>query len=205
MSAGAVRRSVSPADLVLVALALALAGLTTIVVALPGAVPGILNDRLDTAIITASVLVSIAVASLNGARGRVTANGGSLMRGSAFAVLAVLNVFTLAVQAAGADAAFGASVRDPGHLPVLASILAWGVGAALLVGAGVLTLRGASLPLRPALLLLGPAAVVALALGLASMWQDRLPAIIDTRTLAELATDPTTALRIGAAPWLVAI
>ncbi|MEO6578579.1 MAG: sensor histidine kinase [Candidatus Limnocylindria bacterium] len=205
MSAGAVRRSVSPADLVLVALALALAGLTTIVVALPGAVPGILNDRLDTAIITASVLVSIAVASLNGARGRVTADGGSLMRGSAFAVLAVLNVFTLAVQAAGADAAFGAAIQDPGQLPVLASILARGVGAALLVGAGVLTLRGASLPLRPPLLLLGPAAVVALALVLASTGQDRLPAIIDTRTLAELATDPTAALRIGAAPWLVAI
>ncbi len=196
---------VPAADAILVGLALVLAGLTAVVVALPGVVPGILDDRLDMAIITASVLVSVAVAALNGARGWVEADGAALLRGSAFGALAVFNVFTLAIQVGGAEASFGASIQAPGQLPVLASIVARSVAAALLIGAGVLALREGSVPLRPSVLVFGPGLIVASALVLASMWQDRLPVIIEPAALSQLAANPIGALPGGSAPWLVAI
>lgn len=197
--------TVPAADIVLVVLALVLAGLTAVVVALPGVVPGILDDRLDIAIITASVLVSIAVAALNGARGWVGADGAALLRGSAFGALAVFNIFTLAIQIGGAEASFGASIGAPGQLPVIAAIVARGLAAALLVGAGILALRERSPRLRPSVLFFGPSLLVAAALVLAALGQDRLPVIIEESALAELAANPTGALPTGSAPWLVAL
>ncbi len=192
------------AELALVLLALGLAVLTALVVALPAVVPGIVNDRLDTMIVTASVLVSIAVAALNGARGLVSGDRAAILRGSAFGVLAVFNVMTLAVQVLGAEGTFGASLNAPGQLPLVASVLARAVAAGLLVSAGVVALRGPLMPsLGSSVVLIVPALVVAVAVVSGAAAQDRLPDVVDPATLAQLARNPTAALQPGGSPWLV--
>ena len=105
------------ADIALLVLALVLTLLTTIILVVPEIVPAVVNDRLDTLILTAALLVSGSVSALAWSRGRVANDAAALLRGSAFAVLALLNGFTLAVALVGADAALGASLEDPGQLP----------------------------------------------------------------------------------------
>ncbi|MCV0403824.1 MAG: sensor histidine kinase [Chloroflexi bacterium] len=190
-------------DLALVALALGLAVATALIVTLPAVVPGIVNDRLDIGITMASLLVSVAVAALNGARGRVAGDAGAVLRGSAFWVLAALNLLIFAVQIPGAEASFGASLEAPGQLPVIATIVARGAAAILLIGAGIVALREPSPLARPGWVLAAPAILVGLVIAAAAAVQDQLPAVIDPATLAELARNPTAALRPGAAPWLV--
>jgi signal transduction histidine kinase len=192
-------------DLGIAFLAILLTGLTTIVLTLPDVAPAIVNDRLDIGIITAAALVSVAVAALNWSRGRVSGDGAALFRGSAFAVLAVLNGVVLLVQFAGLDAGFGASIDDPGQLPLIAGVLGRGMSAALLVGAGILSLRAPRATLRPAVLLIGPAAMFAAVLALAAQAQDRLPVLIDASTLSEMGRDPSAGLSIGAAPTLAVV
>lgn len=189
-------------DLGLASLGMVLAAITSLAVTLP-VVPAIVNERLDIAITTAATLVSVAVAALNWARGRVAGDGAALFRGSAFAVLAVLNGLTLVVQVTGADASFGASLEDPGQLPLLAGVVGRGTAAALLVGAGILALRAPLVAVRPAILLVGPAALVALLFVLAAQIQTRLPVLVEPSTLAEMARHPAAALPLGAAWSLV--
>ncbi len=201
--AGATVRTHRSVDVGLSALGMVLAAITSLAVTLP-VVPAIVNERLDIAIITAATLVSVAVAALNWARGRVAGDGAALFRGSAFAVLAVLNGIVLLVQVAGIDAAFGMSLEDPGQLPLIASVLGRGTAAALLVGAGVVALRPTpDVAWRPALLLIVPAATVALLILLAARIQDGLPALLDPATLAEMASHPAAALPTGSAWSLV--
>lgn len=202
MSAEAPDRPSRAGDVALVAITLGLAIASAVFVALPAVVPGIVNDRLDIGITTASLLVSTAVAALNGARGRVAGEAAAVLRGSAFWVLAALNLLTLIVQVTGMEASFGASLDAPGQLPVIASTVARGAAAVLLIVAGVLALRVPA-PLRwPGLALAGPAILVGVAIAAGSAVQDRLPAVIEPQTLVELARNPTAALRPGAAPWL---
>lgn len=190
-------------DVALLFLAVILAGFTTMVVTVPAVVPALINDRFDVAIVTAALLVSFAVAALNWARGRVSGDGAAVFRGSAFAVLAVLNGLNLLVQVLQADAAVGLALTAPGQLPVVASVLGRGVAAMLLVAAGVLALRPPAMPLRPAILLLGPATLVALALGVAASIQDRLPNIASPQLLEEIARNPAMAVTPGSAPALI--
>ena len=125
LDGAATARTHRAVDFGLYALGMVLAVITSLAVTLP-VVPAIVSERLDIAIITAATMVSVAVAALNWARGRVAGDGAALFRGSAFAVLAVLNGLILLVQVAGVDAAFGMSLEDPGQLPLIASVLGRG-------------------------------------------------------------------------------
>jgi signal transduction histidine kinase len=201
---GATAQTRRAVDLGLSAIGMVLAAVTSLAVTLP-VVPAIVNERLDVAIITAATLVSVAVAALNWARGRVAGDGAALFRGAAFAVLAVLNGLILLVQVAGVDAAFGMSLEDPGQLPLIAAVLGRGTAAALLVGAGIVALRVTpSVAMRPSLLLIVPAATVALMIVLAARIQELLPMLVDPSTLAEMARHPAAALPTGSAWSLVA-
>ena len=187
----------------LVVLIVVLAMFTAVVVAVPTAVPAIRNDRLDIAINTAATLVAFAVAALNWARGRVSRDAAALLRGSAFAVLALLNGLTLLVVVMGVGADFGASAEDPGQLPLVAALLARGTSAVLLVLAGYLGLRGASAA-RPVVMLVAPAALVGVALAFASLAQDRLPELASETALREMVQVPAMPVTVSTAPVLVA-
>ena len=191
-------------DVFLVALTSLLALFTAVVVAVPSAVPAIHDDRLDLAILTAATLVSFAVAGLNWARGRVSRDAAALLRGSAFAVLALLNGFTLFVMLIGVEAAVGASPDDPGQLPLVAAAIARGTGAVLLVLAGYLALRDTSPAARPAVMLVAPAVLVGIAILLGALAQERLPELAGPRALAEMVQVPAMPVTVASAPLLIA-
>ena len=191
------------ADLALLALAVVLTLITTLVVVVPEIVPAVVNDRLDTTIVTAALLVSVAVSALAWNRGRVANDAAALLRGSAFAVLAVLNGLTLALALTGADAAWGASLDDPGQLPLIAGIVARGTSAILLVAAGWAAISRRTPALRPWLVLIGPALAVAAFIVLGGLVQDDLPMLAPQTALDAIAADPTAPLPPGSAPVLV--
>ena len=141
--------------------------------------------------------------ALEWARGRVAGDGAALLRGSAFAVLAALNLLTLAVLLLEADAAVGGSLEAPGQLPLIAGILARATCALLLVFSGLSRVRDLAGRAVPAVLLVAPAAAVTLVIVAAGLFQDRLPSIVDAGTLERIARDPITVLPAGAAPMLV--
>lgn len=190
-------------DLALVALTLLLTLVTAVVAAVPAVAPAIFNDRLDLAIQMACALVAFAVAALNFARGRVSRDAAALLRGSAFAVLGLLNLLTLGVMLIGVEAAVGGSLDDPGQLPLLAGVIARGVSAGLLVVAGMLALRSPTPSARPVLMLVAPALLVGIAVVLAGLAQDRLPALASESALDELVQVPAMPLTPGSAPALV--
>jgi signal transduction histidine kinase len=192
-------------DVALLLLGLGLTAFTATVAAVPAAAVAIVNDRFDLGIVTAASLVSLAVAALNWSRGRVSGDGAALVRGSAFGVLFVLNGLTLLVHVLGVDAAFGSSLDAPGQLPLIAGVLALATCAGLLVVAGVLALRTPTMPLTPAALVVGPAAILTAALFLLAGTQDRLPLLVSPSTLNRIATDPTAPLSPGSAPALVLV
>ena len=83
------------------------------------------------------------------------------------------------------------SLADPGQLPLIASVLGRGTAAALLVVAGIVALRPTpDVAWRPALLLVVPAATVALVILLAARIQEALPMLVDASTLAAIARHP---------------
>ena len=200
-SHAAVRR----ADLALLVLTLALSALTTLVLVVPAIVPAILNDRFDVTIVTSAWLVSAAVSGLAWGRGRVASDSAAVLRGSAFAVLALLSGLALLAVLVGADPALGASLEAPGQLPIIASVLARGLSAVLLVAAGVAALSRRAPNLHPALVLVGPSAVVLILLLLGAANQDLLPALAPPETLGAIASNPTAPLAPGSAPALVVI
>ncbi len=192
-------------DGLLVGLTVLLALFTAVLVAVPNVVPAILNDRLDLAILTAATLVSMAVAALNWARGRVSRDAAALLRGSAFAVLGLLNVMTLAIMLLGAEASVGGSIEDPGQLPLIAGVLARGTSAVLLVLAGSLALLQIGPGARPAAMLIAPAVLVGVAIVLAGLVQDRLPVVAGEAALDELVRTPAVPLTPSSAPVLIAM
>ena len=203
---GGIRRHLPhAAELGLVALALGLSLYTAVVVAVPTAVPALVNDRFDVMITTAATLVAGAVAALDWARGRVAHDPAALLRSSAFAVLALLNSLTLIAGIVGADARLGATLDDPGQLPIMAGVVGRGVSAALFVAAGWVALSRRVPALRPVLVLLGPAAAVFGVLVIAALVQDALPLLTPPSVLDRLTTNPTDAVAVGAAPALLVI
>jgi signal transduction histidine kinase len=192
-------------DVTLVLLALLLTLLTAVVVVVPAVAPAVISERLELGILTAAALVSIAVAALNWARGRVSGEAAALIRGSAFAVLGLLNGMTLAMMLIGAEAALGASLDEPGQLPLVATLIARWTSAVLFVLAGALALNRAAPSARPALMLIAPAALVGVAIALAALSQDRLPVLAPEAVLNELVQVPPMPLTPGSAPVLVAL
>ena len=191
------------ADIALLVLALVLTLLTTMVLVVPEIVPAVVNDRLDTLILTAALLVSGSVSALAWSRGRVANDAAALLRGSAFAVLALLNGLALSVALVGADAGLGASLEDPGQLPLVAGIVARGVSAVLLVLAGMAALSRRTPALRPWIVLVGPSLAVAVFILLGALFQDQLPMLAPQDALDMIAADPTASLAPGSAPLLV--
>ena len=202
---GAHRQSAWSVDLGLALIALALALITSMVLTLPQASPAIVNDRLDILTVTAATLIAGAVAALDWSRGRVANDSAALLRSSAFAVLAVLNGLTLIATVFGADRALGATLADPGQLPLIANIVGRGVAAALLVAAGWMAVNRGLLTIRPAMVLLGPSAVVLAVLASGALAPHALPQLVPPAVLGGLAADPTAALDPGAAPILAVI
>ena len=191
-------------DVTLVVLVLLLTLFTALVVAVPAVAPAVINQRLDLGILTAAALVTIAAAALNWARGRVSGDAAALVRGSAFAVLGLLSGMTLVVMFIGAEATFGASLDDPGQLPLVAGVIARWTSAVLFVLAGALALSRSAPSRRPAVMLIAPAALVAVAIALAALSQDRLPELAPEAALNELVQLPPMPLTPGLAPALVA-
>jgi signal transduction histidine kinase len=191
------------ADLALLVLFAALTLFTTLLFVVPDIAPAVVNDRLDLAILTAALLVSASVSALAWSRGRVANDAAALLRGSAFAVLALLNAMNLTIAVIGADAAFGASLDDPGQLPLIAGIVARGVSATLLVAAGMAALSRRTPALRPWPVLIGPAVIVGVLIAIAYIVQDTLTMLAPQEALDALATDPTAPLPLGSAPALV--
>ena len=192
-------------DWALVALAIGLAAFTAIVASVPTVAPAIVNDRLDVAIQTSAALVAFSVAGLSWARARVDRDAAALLRGSAFAVLCLLNTLTLGVMLAGADAAVGGSLVDPGQLPLWANVIARGTAALLLVVAGIAATRATPPVERPGVLLLAPAAMVAAALVIAALLQDQLPPLADEAALDALVQVPAMPITPGTAPALILV
>ena len=192
-------------DALLVGLTLLLVLVTAVVVAVPTVAPATINDRLDIAILTTATLVAVAMASLNWARGRVSGDAAALLRGSAFAVLGLLNGLTLAIQLLGVEATFGGSLDAPGQLPLVAGVIARWTSAVLFVLAGALALMRVGRATRPAVMLIAPAALVGVAIALAALSQDRLPALAGAVALDELVQIPPMPLTPGSAPVLVVI
>jgi signal transduction histidine kinase len=199
------RHATFAGDLALALLALALAILTSFVVTLPVVLPALVNDRFDITIVTAGTLVSGAVAALDWARGRVAHDPAALLRSSAFAVLALLNAVSLVAALVGADVVLGATLDDPGQLPIVAGVVGRGVAAVLLVMAGWTAISRTVPGLRPVGVFLGPAAAVLLLLVAAALSQDSLPILAPPSVLESLAIDPTAALTPGAAPALTIV
>ncbi len=191
------------ADLALLVLFAALTLFTTLLLVVPDISPAVVNDRLDLAILTAALLVSASVSALAWSRGRVANDAAALLRGSAFAVLALLNGMNLTIAVVGADAAFGASLDDPGQLPLMAGIVARGVSATLLVAAGMAALSRRTPVLRPWPVLIGPAVVVGALIVIGYIVRDALPMLAPLEALDAIATDPTAPLPPGSAQALV--
>lgn len=190
-------------DAALVILTVALALLTGVVIAVPAVAPAVINDRLALGILTAGALVSIAVAALNWARGRVSRDAAALLRGSALAVLGLLNILNVVVLVVGGEAAVGASIDEPGQLPLVAGVIARWTSAVLFALAGFLALGPAARSGRPALMLVAPAALVGVAIVMAALTQDRLPELADEAALDQLVQVPPMALTPSSAPVLV--
>jgi signal transduction histidine kinase len=109
----------------------------------------------------------------------------------------------LTIAVVGADAAFGASLDDPGQLPLIAGIVARGVSAILLVAAGMAALSRRTPGVRPWPILIGPALVVGALIVAGYLVQDALPMLAPQEALDAIANDPTAPLPIGSAPALV--
>jgi signal transduction histidine kinase len=191
------------ADVALLVLALALTLFTTLILVVPDIVPAVVNDRLDLTILTAALLVTSAVSALAWSRGRVAHDAAALLRGAAFAVLALLGGMAVSVALVGADAAVGASLDDPGQLPLFADIVARGTAAALLVAAGWAALSRRTPALQPSLMVIGPALAVGVLIVLGALFQDELPMLAPREALDAIASDPTAPLPPGSAPALV--
>ena len=190
------------ADAALVILAIVLTIFTVVVVSVPAVAPAVVNDRFDIGIVTAATLVSLAVAAVAWQRGRVSHDPAALLRASAFAVLALMNGLTLAIGLIGADASLGATLSDPGQLPLVAAIVARGVAALLLIAAGWVTLSRGAPSLSAGTILLAPLGAVAAILVIATLTRDSLPALAPPEALALLSADPTMTLPLGSAPLL---
>ncbi|CAN5395484.1 hypothetical protein BH24CHL10_BH24CHL10_09280 [soil metagenome] len=205
VDAGAVRSGHRGVEFALAMLTVILALVTGVVAGVPTIAPALVNDRFDITIVTAAMLVSGAVAALDWARSRVAHDPAALLRSSAFAVLALLNSVTLIAGLIGADAVLGATLDDPGQLPLVAGVVGRGVAAVLLVAAGWVAISRGVPVLRPGLVLVGPAALVLALFTVAAFAQDALPSLAPPSVLDALAADPTVTLPLAAAPALVVI
>ena len=170
----------------------------------PQAVPGAVDMRIDTALVTSAVLGSGAVAALAWARGRVDGDPGALFQASAFTVLAAVNGLQLIVLLFHVEAAVGASLDDPGAVPVVVTTLGRAVAAALLVAGGLRVARRIAGRAGWALLV-GPAAAVVAVAALCVAVGPSLAPLIDEAALESLQRNPTVGLPPDSAPLLMLV
>ena len=202
---GGSTRTVRRADLGLVLLAIALVGLTVAVIAIGSINPALVNDRFDIVITTVSTLIAGAVAALARARGRVTHDPAEHLRASAFTVLAVVNLATLAGSVIGADRAFGAALEAPGQLPPVAGLLSRATASVLLVAAGWAATSRRVPAFDPTVLLVAPVAGVVALLAAAAISPAAIPALLPRDALDALQADPTAPMSLGRAPLFMAL
>jgi signal transduction histidine kinase len=183
---------------------LALAALTVVLVTTPQIAPAVLNEQLQLLINATATLVAVAVAVLAWVHFRASGDPATLLRGSAFLVLAALNGLLVLVSAIGIKPAFGLALEDPGQLPAWVTLVALGVAAALFVLAAAATLRGWRADRWPAALVLWlPSLLVtALAVGAATV-QSHLPLLVNPAGLAILRDHPLQPLMAAAGPFQV--
>lgn len=198
-------RGLNPFELVIVLLVPALVVFTTVVLVEPAIVPAIIDDRLDMAINTAATLVALAVAVLGWGRYREAREESALFRGSAFAVLFLLNALSLVIMLTDHEGTFGSSLAAPGQLPVLAGLVARSTAAGLLVVGGLAALRPIRMRIAAVPILLVPSIVVVGVIAVASLVQGSLPMLISQEGLDQLRGQPELALLIGVTPVLIGL
>jgi signal transduction histidine kinase len=144
---------------------------------------------LDIAMNASTTLVAIGVSGLAWARFRETGLPAHFYEAAAFVVLSASGLTFLAILVAGADAAIGMSLADPGQAPLYMRASARLVAGVLLLLATSRAALGADAGPRRALtvLLLGGYALGVLG---AMLLQDRLPQLIDSTGLARIRADP---------------
>jgi len=183
------------AEIAIAVVPVGLAALTLAIVFDPKVAPATVNLGLDVMINAAATLVAIAVAVLGWVHFREGGDAAALLRASAILVLGALNVLMLLSTVTGTDAGFGLSLRDPGQLPLWATILARSVAAGLFGAAAVVALQGRSSDRWPAALVLWtPALLVIGAIVLAAAVQGSLPNLLSAEDLAQLKAHPTQTL-----------
>jgi signal transduction histidine kinase len=188
-------RRVGGADVAMLALIGALTVLSLAVVFDPRVAPAAVDPELDAVFSAISTIVAASLTALFWVRYHEGEAASSLVRASAFAVLLVANLPLLAATLLNAPSALGMSLDDPGQLPVLIGIIGRTLAAALLVLAGAVVLRfEAARPPRPAALVLGPALLVVGVIGVAIIFQDRIPPLLTEEGLAQLRERPARAL-----------
>ena len=191
------------ADVSLLLLVVVLTAFTTVILVVPAVVPAVVNEQLDVTIVTASLLVSLAVAAVAWGRGRVAHDSSAVLRGSAFGVLSLLNGAALTVALIGAEALVGLSLDDPGQFPLVVGVAGRGLAAGLLVLAGYAAVSRRMPLVRPVAVLVVPLVAMSLILVLGYFAQERLPELAPPAAMQALATNPTMQLPPGSAPILV--
>jgi len=115
-------------------------------------------------------------------------------------VLGTTNAFTASGTVLGIEGAFGQSLESPGQLPLWVSVLTRGLGAALLITAGLAAIRQREAPRVPPLLVLWLPTLATIGLTIvATAYQDVLPPLIRADGLASISADPGASLQVGAA------
>ena len=183
---------------------LALAALTVLLITSPRISPAILNEQLQLLINATSTLVAVAVTALAWVNFRESGDPATLLRGSAFLVLAALNGLLVLASAIGVERAFGLAIEAPGQLPAWATLVALAMAAGLFVLAAVATLRSWRADRWPAALVLWlPGLLVTGFIVGAATVQSRLPALIDPAGLAILRDHPLQPLMAAAGRFQV--
>ena len=154
--------------LMLGALAVALAPEVAVRIVAPG---------LDLMIDTVTTLVTLAVAALAWARFLDRGQRAALFQASAFAVLAIARAVAAALALLSLDASPGPSPVLLGEDALYLSTLARVMAAALLVVGGTASLGGSGIA-RPALVVMGPIAILLGAAILGPLWVPALPPLV---------------------------
>jgi signal transduction histidine kinase len=198
-------RSAEIVDSLILVLAAGLVFATLVIVVTPDLAPAVVNDRFDVALVTASLLVSGAVAALQWARGRLGGDGAALLRAASFAVLATVNSLILIVLLLDVEHLVGGRLEEPGQVPIVVTVVGRGVAALLLVVAGLPWVRLRAVAWSGWLVLVVPVTLVLGASLLATIAGDRLPPLVGPEALEQLAVEPTGALEPAVAPLYVLI
>ena len=172
----------------------------------PDVAPALVNEPLDLVLNAAATLVAVAVAILAWIHYREGGERAALFRASAFLVLAVQNLSLIAISVAGASRELGLELAQPGQMPLWSVMIGRGLAAALLVVAGIVSLRRAEARERSAgAVLWGPSAVMAVLTVAMVAAPAALPRLLDDAALQQLTRDPSAPLLAAGGPLLILV